>query len=72
MWDRVIRAAGPDVVCIDAAMPDGSIAKEATAFAQSFEAADGTLVVIRPDYYLGPVSQDVDVLVSWFTQLQEF
>ena len=33
---------------------------------------NGTLVVIRPDYYLGPVSQDIEVVVSWFRQLHNF
>ncbi len=71
MWERVIRAAGPDVVTIDAVTPDGSIAEEARAFAMSLAVDNGTLVVIRPDYYLGPVSQDVDAVVSWFTQIQK-
>jgi len=72
LWERVIRAAGPDVVTIDAATPDGRIAEEARAFATSLAVDEGTLVVVRPDSYLGPVSQDVDVLVSWFSQLQDF
>ena len=72
MWERVIHEAGSDVVVVDAATPDGSIAEEARAFAQSLTAAEGTVVVVRPDSYLGPVSRDGDVLVSWFTQLQDF
>jgi hypothetical protein len=72
IWKRVIRAAGPDVVLVDAASPDGSIAEEAKAFATSLAVDDGTIVVVRPDSYFGPVSRDGDVLVSWFTQLQDF
>ena len=70
MWERVIRAAGPDVVIIDAVKPDDSIAEEARAFAQSLAADDGTLVVVRPDYYLGPVSSDIDGILAWFTTLK--
>ena len=72
LWERVIRAAGPDVVSVDAAMPDGAVAEEAKAFAQALAAADGTIVVVRPDSYLGPVSQDIEVVVSWFRQLHNF
>ena len=72
MWDRVIHVAGPDVTLIDAARPDGTVAEEAKAFAQSLAAADGTVVVVRPDSYLGPVSQDIEVVVSWFRQLHNF
>ena len=72
LWERVIRAAGPDVILVDAAMPDGAVAEEAKAFAQALAAADGTIVVVRPDSYLGPVSQDIEVVVSWFRQLHNF
>jgi len=72
MWERVIHAAGPDVVLVDAAMPDGGIAEEAKAFATSLAVDDGTIVVVRPDSYLGPVSQDIEVVVSWFRQLHNF
>ena len=50
-------------------MPDGTVAEEAKAFAQSLAATDGTIVVVRPDSYLGPVSQDIEVVLSWFRQL---
>ena len=70
MWKRVICAAGPEVVTIDAATPDGSISEEAKAFAHSLAVFEGTIVIVRPDYYLGPVAQDVDAVVSWFTQIQ--
>jgi hypothetical protein len=53
-------------------MPDGAVAEEAKAFAQSLAAADGTIVVVRPDSYLGPVSQDIEFVVSWFGQLHNF
>ena len=53
-------------------MPDGAVAEEAKAFAQALAAADGTIVVVRPDSYLGPVSQDVEVVESWFRQLHNF
>lgn len=69
MWNRVIHTAGPDVTVVDAAMPDGTVAEEAKAFAQSLAATDGTIVVVRPDSYLGPVSQDIEVVLSWFRQL---
>ncbi len=72
MWERVIHAAGPDVVLVDAAMPDGSITEEAKAFATSLAVDDGTIVVVRPDSYLGPVSQDIQAVVSWFRQLHNF
>ena len=72
MWDRVIHAAGSDVVLVDAATPDGSVAEEARAFAQSLAAAEGTVVVVRPDSYLGPVSQDIEDVVSWFRLLHNF
>jgi hypothetical protein len=72
MWERVIHAADPDVVLVDAATPDGSIAEEAKAFATSLAVDDGTIVVVRPDSYLGPVSQDIEVVVSWFRQLHNF
>jgi len=72
LWERVIRAAGPDVILVDAAMPDGAVAEEAKAFAQALAAADGTIVVVRPDSYLGPVSQDIEVVESWFSQLHNF
>jgi len=72
MWERVIHAAGPDAVLVDAAMPDGSIAEEAKAFNTSLAVDDGTIVVVRPDSYLGPVSQDIEVVVSWLRQLHNF
>ena len=72
MWERVIHAADPDVVLVDAATPDGSIAEEAKAFATSLAIDDGTIVVVRPDSYLGPVSQDIEVVVSWLSQLHNF
>ena len=72
MWNRVIHAAGRDVTLVDAVMPNGTVTEEAKAFAQLLAAADGTIVVIRPDSYLGPVSQDLEVVVSWFRQLHNF
>ena len=66
------KRQGPDVILVDAAMPDGAVVEEAKAFAQALAAADGTIVVVRPDSYLGPVSQDVEVVESWLRQLHNF
>ena len=72
LWLLRLSREDPDVVLVDAATPDGSIAEEAKAFATSLAVDDGTIVVVRPDSYLGPVSQDIEVVVSWFRQLHNF
>ena len=70
MWGRVISAAGPDAIAIDAVDSEGKIAEEARPFARSLAVDSGTIVIVRPDYYFGPVSSDIDGILSWFTALK--
>ena len=70
MWGRVISAAGPDAVAIDAADSEGRITEEARLFARSLAVDSGTIVIVRPDYYFGPVSSNIDGILSWFTTLK--
>ncbi|MEO1992636.1 MAG: FAD-dependent monooxygenase, partial [Pirellulales bacterium] len=71
MWDRVLRAAGTGVLAVDAVTADGSMTDDARAFAQTLAVKSGTIVVVRPDCYFGPVSQDSSSIISWFKQLKQ-
>ncbi|MDB4358322.1 hypothetical protein N9Z07_00070 [bacterium] len=48
----------------------GRITKEARPFARSLAVDSGTIVIVRLDYYFGPVSSDIDGILSWFTTLK--
>lgn len=70
--DRGGLLAGPglDLVWVSYVARSGGIADEARALASALDVPSGTLVVVRPDGYLGPVTSDPDRIRAWFDSLR--
>ena len=70
--DRGGLLAGPglDLGWESHVAPSGGISDEAQAFASALDVSSGTMVVVRPDGYLGPVTADPERIRIWFQSLR--
>lgn len=68
--EEVLSGTGFDLRRIRHIAGNGDIADEARAFASALGVSRGTMVVVRPDTYLGPVTSKPDRIRSWFENLR--
>lgn len=68
--EEVLSGTGFDLRRIRHIAGNGDIPEEARAFASALGVSRGTMVVVRPDAYLGPVTSKPDRIRSWFESLR--